>query len=95
MATSFPREMGVELGGKTFDQVFDTNPKIIEFVTIWTDSCTGVFDDFRMYVKARLCNPLDKEEHENRCREIVKTLKGNVPRYLLKYVIPVVPERFK
>ena len=86
MTTSFPRELGVELGGKSFNQVFETNPKIIEFVTIWTDNCTGLFTDFRKYVLARLDNPLDKEAHEHRCRELVKTYEGtNIPRYLVKY----------
>ena len=78
--------MGVELGGKSFEEVFETNPKIIEFVTIWTDNCTGLFTDFRKYVIARLHNPLDKEAHEHRCREMVKTYAGtNIPRYLVKY----------
>ena len=86
METSFPPEMGIELGGKTFNKVFETNPKIIEFVTIWTDNCTGLFTDFRKYVMARLDNPLDKEAHEDRCRQLVKSYEGvNIPRYLIKY----------
>ena len=86
MATSFPSEMGDELGGKSFHLVFETNPKIIEFVTIWTDKCTGLFTDFRNYVMARLANPLDREAHEDRCRKLVKGYEEtNIPRYLLKY----------
>ena len=86
MTQVFPEEMGVELGGKTFEQVFLENPKIIEFVTIWTDNCTGLFTDFRRYVMARLANPFDREEHEARCKAYVKEHgKTNLPRYLAKY----------
>ena len=86
MTQRFPEDMGKDLGGKSFDEVFTTNPKIIEFVTIWTDNCTGLFTDFRKYVMARLDNPLDKEAHEDRCRQLVKSYEGtNIPRYLIKY----------
>ena len=84
MTQQFPGDMGAELGGKTFDEVFTTNPKIIEFVTTWTDNCTGLFSDFRRYVMARLDCPFEKEQHEARCGEFVRG-KNNLPRYLLKY----------
>ena len=86
MTHRFPEDMGDELGGKTFSEVFTENPKIIEFVKTWTDNCSGLFEDFRQYVLARLDCPLDKEEHEARCEQFVKG-KNNLPRYLLKYVI--------
>ena len=84
MAQRFPDEMGKELGGKSFDEVFTTNPKIIEFVTTWPDNCTGLFSEFRKYVMARLDCPFEKEEHEARCEEFVRG-KENLPRYLIKY----------
>ena len=84
MTQRFPDEMGQELGGKSFDEVFTTNPKIIEFVTTWTDNCTGLFSEFRKYVMARLDCPFEKEEHEARCEEFVRG-RENLPRYLLKY----------
>ena len=85
MTQQFPGDMGKELGGKTFDDVFTTNPKIIEFVTTWTDNCTGLFSEFRRYVMARLGSPFEKEEHEARCEKFVIG-KKNLPRYLIKYV---------
>ena len=46
----FPAEVG-ELGGLTFEEAFRKCPKIIEFVhSLWTDSCTGLFKEFREYV---------------------------------------------
>ena len=85
MTQQFPGDMGKELGGKTFDEVFTTNPKIIEFVTTWTDNCTGLFSEFHRYVMARLGSPFEREEHEARCEEFVRG-KQNVPKYLIKYV---------
>ena len=85
MRDSFPKEMGKELGGFTFSEVFQQNPKIIEFVSsCWTDDCTGLFKKIRKYVTTRLKNPEDKSAHENRCREFVKGVKV-LPRYLIKY----------
>ena len=81
----FPVEMG-DIGGKTFDQVFDTQPKIIEQIrSRWIESgCTGLFLDFFKYVTMRLQNPLDLEAHEDRCVAYVKTLE-KTPSYLIKY----------
>jgi hypothetical protein len=84
MAKMFPSEFGKELGGKTFEHVFVTNPKVIEFVTTWTDNCTGLFTEFRQYVMERLQNPFQRDEHENRCAAYVKG-KTNLPGYLTKY----------
>ena len=82
---SFPDDMGKELGGKTFAQVFETNPKIIEFVSAtWTDSYTGLFKKFRIYVNARLEHTDEKEAHVKRCRDYVKG-QTVIPRYLNKY----------
>ena len=85
MSNSFPAEMGKELGGKTFSEVFEGNPKIIEFVnSCWTDDCTGLFKKFRVYVNARLQNPDEKKYHVDRCKNFVKGEKL-IPRYLDKY----------
>jgi len=85
MQNSFPAEMGNELGGKSFSDVFKQNPKIIEFVSsCWTDNCTGLFQKFRKYVNKRLENLDEKAAHTKRCKEFVKREKV-LPRYLDKY----------
>ena len=86
MNKKFPNEMGDELGGKTFSKVFETNPKIIEFVSSsWTDNCTGLFSEFRDYVTTRLRIPFEKDAHVSRCQKYVNE-NANVPKYLLKYL---------
>jgi len=82
----FPAEMGAEIGGKSFETVFETNPKIIELViSRWDENgCSGVFLDFFKYVKLRLQNPLEREAHEDRCVAYIKRL-DKIPSYLLKY----------
>ena len=85
MENSFPAEMGKDIGGKTFAEVFEENPKIIEFVSsCWTDDCTGLFKKFRKYVNTRLIDPAEKAAHTNRCKEFVKGDKV-IPKYLIKY----------
>ena len=87
MCDVFPMELGSELGGRRFEEVFQTMPKIIEFVdSSWEDNCTGVFRLFYEFVKRRLKNPLVRAQHNNRCREYVKGKNTKkLPRYLLKY----------
>ena len=85
MATRFPDNVG-DFGGKTFDEIFVTLPKWVEYVTTWTNA-TGLFEEFRKYVKTRLCFESSRVEHEDRCREYVKNkFLGDLPEYLLKYV---------
>ena len=78
--------LGGALGGKTFDFIFENDPKHVEFVDSWwvEEKCTGLFLEFFKYVKSRLHDPLEKEAHYHRCVALVKTL-SSVPKYLLKY----------
>ena len=85
MSTMFPPNVG-DFGGKTFDQIFVEQPKWVEFATTWTNA-TGLFEEFRKYVVARLSFATGRAEHEGRCKEYVKNrFIGDLPEYLLKYV---------
>ena len=80
----FPLSMGTWLGGKSFLLVFETHPKIVEYVrTCWTSS-TGLFKTFYDYVIFQLSVPQLVEEHEERCRQFCKK-NTKLPGYLLKY----------
>ena len=85
--TRFPTEVPGVIGGKTFKEIFDTLPKIIEFVaSLWQeDQTTGIFKLFYVYVKNQLEVPDQMAAHEKRCCEFVKGQKNIVP-YLRKYV---------
>ena len=86
--------MGSELGKKSFSEVFESNPKIIEFVTSsWTDNCTGLFSEFRDYVNTRLKLPFEKDAHTSRCQKYVNET-AHVPKYMLKYLSwpPQIPD---
>jgi hypothetical protein len=85
--TIFPEEMGDELGGMSFEEVFEKHPKWVECVdTCWTDNCTGLFLKFYKFVKLRLHDPISRIKHEHRCENFVKTLSTDkLPEYLLKY----------
>ena len=86
MNKTFPQEMGNELGGKSFCLVFETNPKIIEFVTSsWTDNCTGLFLEFQNYVNERLRVPCEKDLHVSRCQTYANE-NANLPKYMMKYL---------
>ena len=83
----FPDVMGGSVGGLDFSEVFLTKPNIIEMVrTTWDENgCTEVFFFFK-YVKLRLCDPLETDNHESRCVEYVEKLAPEkTPRYLIKY----------
>ena len=74
----FPEDFGNELSGITFDELFKSHPKWIEYVAdMWTDECTGLFQRLRKYVLLRLKDPVAKSEHEDRCTKLVKDLKTN------------------
>ena len=94
MDKTFPVDMGKELGGKSFSEVFQSKPKIIEFVSAcWTDKCTGLFSEFQQYVNRRLKLPIEKDEHTSRCQKYVIE-NANVPKYMLKYMSwpPQIPD---
>ena len=83
----FPENFGNVLSGLDFEDVFEEHPKWICCCDeTWTDGCTGLFLEFKNFVKLRLQNPISKAEHESRCREYVKTLKPDkIPEYMIKY----------
>ena len=87
--------MGPELGGKHFEEVFETKPKWVQLVdSCWVGSATGVFGEFETYVRRRLADPLSRGCHERRCQEFVKTLKPEkIPEYLKKFVRPPSPSK--
>ena len=86
-STRFPPEIPGVIGGKSFLEIFETQPKIIEFVnTLWTaDKTTGVFKEFFVYVKNRLEVPDLLAAHKKRCCQFVKG-EEKIPSYLQKYV---------
>ena len=84
----FPKEMGGDLGGRTFVDILMKFPKIVEFVdALWVEEkTTGIFKDFYVYIKSMLQNPLVKSEHRERAREYVKTVpEKEIPSYMKKY----------
>ena len=85
--THFPPEMGGYIGNKTFLEVFEGCPKIIEFVdSLWqSDKTTGLFKLFFVYVKNQLAVPDLRAAHEKRCYAFVKTEK-ELPTYMKKYI---------
>ena len=85
--TRFPREIPGVIGGKKFKDIFETLPKIIEFVnSLWQeDKTTGLFHEFYVYVKNQLEIPDLKSAHEKRCCDFVKTQK-KIPSYMFKYI---------
>ena len=85
--TRFPSECGKNLGDKTFIEVFQTQPKTVEFVnrTWLADKTTGLFGDFLTYVKTRLQIPDVRAEHEKRCDDYVKSHDGDLPDYMTRY----------
>jgi len=74
--------MGGELGGKTFQEVFNSLPKIVEFSQIWEEKrTTGIFRRFAQFVKKKLSVPTLKIEHEIRLTDYLRG-KTNLPDYL-------------
>lgn len=83
---SFPKNFGNELCGMTFEEIFEQKPKWVECVAETWGDCTGLFLEFKQFIKMRLTDPISQTEHEFRCREFVKTLDANkIPEYLIKY----------
>ena len=85
----FPEEFG-RLGGKTFLEVFESEPlaDIIEFAaTLWSaEKCTGIFEKFKKYVDITLGIESKLSAHEDRSISWVKAHEGEIPSYMLKYV---------
>jgi hypothetical protein len=83
----FPKNFGSELAGMSFEEIFKSKPKWVECCdACWTAGCTGMFLDFKIFIKLRLTDPISRTEHEFRCREYVKTLDTKkIPEYLVKY----------
>ena len=83
----FPKDLGGDLGGLTFQEAFVQCPKWIECVrSRWTENCTGVFLEFYKYVHLTLKISHECDAHEDRCIEYVKTLDpSKIPKYLIKY----------
>ena len=82
---SFPQGFG-DLRGKTFDEIFNNDPKNTEFVYKCWDrkGCTGVFRELYDYVIKRMSIPAEREAHAQRCIEYCKTA-DRIPDYLNKY----------
>jgi hypothetical protein len=83
----FPENFGNELAGMTFNDIFERKPKWVECChATWTKNCTGLFLEFKKFIKLRMTDLISRTEHEFRCREYVKTLDANkIPEYLIKY----------
>lgn len=86
--------MGGELGGKTFLQVFEQCPNIVEFVdALWVEKqTTGIFKKFYMYIRSMLQSPTNKIEHIVRATKFAKALLPHeVPSYLKRFVETSLP----
>lgn len=83
----FPPEVPGFIGGKTFLEIFQTAPKIVEFVdSLWEeDKTTGLFKTFFVYIKNQLSIPDLRAAHAERCCEYVKH-ETQLPSYMMKYV---------
>ena len=81
----FPEGFG-DFRGKTFEEIFSTDPKNTEFVyKCWDgDSCSGIFKDLYDFVCERMQIPAEKAAHVERCKEYCQT-NDEVPNYLAKY----------
>jgi len=93
--TRFPWGLSRELSGKSFKELLETDPKLVEFVdSSWTEkNTTGLFLQFYKYIKAMLNDPLTKGEHQQRCFELVKHFDSaeRLPSYLNKFKIKESP----
>ena len=89
--TKFPWGLSRELSGRSFKELLETNPKLVEFVdSSWNKkNTTGLFLKFYKYIKAMLNDPLTKSEHHVRCFELVKNIDSEelLPSYLNKFKI--------
>ena len=83
---SFPQGFG-DFRGKTFDEVFNEDPKNTEFVYQCWDrrGCTGIFLELYDYIQKRMSVPAEFEAHAQRCRAYCRNATGEIPNYLIKY----------
>ena len=89
--TTFSKDLGGDLAGKSFIEIFETMPDIVEFVfDMWQEkNCTGVFLKFYRYIKTKLGEENNLAKHEQRCIEYVHARRDKInklPCYLLKYI---------
>ena len=88
MTQRFPDNFGMELAGLSFDDMFVKHPKWVEYIcSTWTENCTGLFKDLLEYVQCQMEDPVLKAEHEERCRQWVKSVRETqpMPPYMIKY----------
>ena len=83
----FPEKCGSLLGGKTFQEVFDTCPKEVEFVDkLWgREKTTGLWLEFFEFVKTKLSNPKYRKAHEKRCKIFVANEKTPPATYMRRF----------
>jgi len=82
----FPLEMGGPLAGMDFEEVLIKCPSHVEFCSqMWIEeTTTGIFLAYYNFVMDKLSDPVIKNEHEERCREYVKSNK-TIPSYLERF----------
>ena len=82
----FPEDTPGILSNKTFLEIFEEVPQIVEFVdALWlSDKTTGFFKLFFVYIKQKLEDALLRKEHEDRCVRFVDG-KEHVANYMMKY----------
>ena len=87
----FTNDMSGDFRGKSFLEIFETDPKNVEFARdLWVeDKCTGIFLDFYRYVQLNLSVPDFVQQHEERCRSFVINLNDveKTPPYMKKYLL--------
>ena len=89
-STRFPEGLGGDIGGKSFLELLENSPKIIEFVDqLWfEEKTTGLYKKFLLYIQKKLRDPKIRSAHQNRAREFVKTVdKDEVPSYMQKFCV--------
>ena len=83
---SFPNNFG-DFRGKTFDQIFQTDPKNTEFIyQCWSrDGCTGIFLELYDYICNRMSTPAECVSHIERCKEYCTQHPNKLPNYMNQY----------
>ena len=79
----FPPSCGPKLGDKTFRELFDTNPKMVEFVRrAWLpEKTTGIYSEFLTYVLNELQIPDICAAHEERAAAY-RSENTDIPSYM-------------
>jgi hypothetical protein len=81
----FPSGFG-DFRGKTFDEIFQTDPKNTEFVfQCWSrDECSGIFLELYDFITEKMSIPAEQAAHKIRCTEYCVS-HNEVPNYMSKY----------